>query len=128
MGIVVPLVTQEGNKYILTLIMKAIVAYALAAFAAIAVNSIEATPLTYNYDPYAYAVLTRATRHAHEPVEFLEYENDYGAALAYEYGVAPAKHDIYSYAGQYRLTKRGSPVDLFAPTEFAPQQGCFHGI
>merc|ERR1712241_815288 len=42
MGAAVPLEAQEGNKYILTLIMKAIVAYALAAFAAIAVNPIEA--------------------------------------------------------------------------------------
>merc|ERR1712241_516015 len=42
MGTAVPLEAQEGNKYILTHIMKAIVAYALAAFAAIAVNPIEA--------------------------------------------------------------------------------------
>merc|ERR1711978_131442 len=90
MGTAVPSEAQEGNKYILTLIMKAIVAYALAAFAAIAVNSIEATPLPGSdllyepaqnspilarkmrspldlvIDPDMYAVLARKMRHAEE--------------------------------------------------------------
>merc|ERR1712241_1109219 len=53
MGTAVPLEAQEGNKYILTLIMKAIVAYALAAFAAIAVNPIEAQfPIEAASGPY----------------------------------------------------------------------------
>merc|ERR1712241_188449 len=91
MGTAVPSEAQEGNKYILTLIMKAIVAYALAAFAAIAVNSIEATPLPSTdllyepaqnspilarkmrspvdpvvIDPDMYAILRRKMRHAEE--------------------------------------------------------------
>merc|ERR1712241_206641 len=90
MGTAVPSEAQEGNKYILTLIMKAIVAYALAAFAAIAVNSIEATPLPSTdflyepaqnrpilartmrspldlvIDPDTYVVLVRKMRHAEE--------------------------------------------------------------
>merc|ERR1712241_116221 len=90
MGTAVPSEAQEGNKYILTLIMKAIVAYALAAFAAIAVNSIEATPLPGSdllyepaqnspilrremrspidlvIDPDTYVVLVRKMRHAEE--------------------------------------------------------------
>merc|ERR1711992_221093 len=90
MGTAVPSEAQEGNKYILTLIMKAIVAYALAAFAAIAVNSIEATPLSGSdllyepaqnspilerkmrspldlvIDPDTYVVLARKMRHAEE--------------------------------------------------------------
>merc|ERR1712241_770150 len=53
MGTAVPLEAQEGNKYILTLIMKAIVAYALAAFPAIAVNPIEAQfPIEAASGPY----------------------------------------------------------------------------
>merc|ERR1712102_118814 len=61
MGTAVPLEAQEGNKYILILIMKAFVAYALAAFAAIAANPIEATPFDYQSGlapafPYAYVV------------------------------------------------------------------------
>merc|ERR1712156_130123 len=104
MGTVVPLVAQEGNKYILTLIMKAIVAYALAAFAAIATtpNPIEATPTgwwyrrsLYRTDPYAYAVLARVQRHALEqPYEYY-----------YDFGAASAKHDIYS-AGDGKLDDR----------------------
>merc|ERR1711923_208474 len=106
MGTAVPLEAQEGNKYILTLIMKAIVAYALAAFAAIAVNPIDAGiyPAT---DPYfrEYRPLYRAPakRHALELYEPLEYNNDYKAVLA--------KRDTYSEEGiptlqEERLTKR----------------------
>merc|ERR1712241_344387 len=88
MGTVVHSEAQEGNKYILTLIMKAIVAYALAAFAAIAAtpNPIEATPLTYRYDPYdqyAYAVAAPRAKREYDP--FGPYEYDYN------YGTAPAK-------------------------------------
>merc|ERR1739844_879663 len=99
MGTVVHSEAQEGNKYILTLIMKAIVAYALAAFAAIAAtpNPIEATPLTYRYGPVdaypagAYPLPPRAKRdQVYGPIGPYE---DY-----YDYEVAPAKHETYSDA------------------------------
>merc|ERR1712038_282444 len=90
MGTVVPLVAQEGNKYILTPIMKAIAAIAATP------NPIEATPTGYRYDdPYA-------QRHALEqPYEYY-----------YEYGVAPAKHDTEL---DDRLTKREEYDEEFAP-------------
>merc|ERR1712018_299305 len=98
MGTVVPLEAQEGNKYILTLIMKAFVAYALAAFAAIAANPIEATPYSYQSGvvpmqrPAPYGAIARpiGKRHANEPDVY-----------DYDYGAAPYQ--------QYRLTyKRGA--------------------
>merc|ERR1712241_1040416 len=119
MGTAVPLEAQEGNKYILTLIMKAIVAYALAAFAAIAVNPIDAGiyPVT---DPYfrEYRPLYRAPakRHALE-VPTLEYNNDYEAVLA--------KRDTYSEEGipklqEERLTKR-EDLDTYLDAEADPR-------
>merc|ERR1712136_296619 len=128
MGTAVPLEAQEGNKYILTLIMKAIVACALAAFAA---NSIEATPYGYYlegimarsqpqpqqqpYHPY-YAVHPFAKRHAPELYEPLEYDNDYYAVLA--------KRDTYSEEGiqrlhEERLTKR-EDLDTYLDAEADP--------
>merc|ERR1712241_607958 len=111
MGTAVPSEAQEGNKYILTLIMKAIVAYALAAFAAIASNSIEATPVPSPlYEPAQNSPIAahfiRQPRHADEQ----PYEYDY------DYGVASAKHDTYSDENQHRLTKREE-----YPEEYAPQ-------
>merc|ERR1712227_469031 len=104
MGTAVPLEAQEGNKYILTLIMKAFVAYALAAFAAIAANPIEATPYGYpmygapasddpvagpppvakrHANPYAYA-------DAPEPLRTKRYARGYGATpYSYQSGVVP---------------------------------------
>merc|ERR1712241_1362765 len=115
MGTVVPLEAQEGNKYILTLIMKAIVPYALAAFAAIAVNPIDAGiyPAT---DPYfrEYRPLYRAPakRHALELYEPLEYYNDYAVL---------AKRDTYSEEKQHRLTKR-EDLDTYLDAEADPRK------
>merc|ERR1712241_1089547 len=123
MGTAVPSEAQEGNKYILTLIMKAIVAYALAAFAAIASNSIEATPVpsplyepaqnspiaAHFIDPDTDAVLARKMRHADEQ----PYEYDY------DYGVASAKHDTYSDENQHRLTKREEYPEEYAPQDYS---------
>merc|ERR1711997_832486 len=117
MGTVVHSEAQEGNKYILTLIMKAIVAYALAAFAAIAAtpNPIEATPaLAYRCDPYpAYPTAQRAKRE-YDP--FGPYEH------YYEYGAAPAKHDTYSDPKLHdeRLTKR-EDLDTYLDAEADPR-------
>merc|ERR1712241_1243221 len=118
MGTAVPSKSQEGNNYILTLIMKAIVAYALAAFAAIAVNPIEA----YQDDPYLreYRPLYRAPakRHALELYEPLEYGNDYKAVLAigkldtYSEEVIPMLHEE-------RLTKR-EDLDTYLDAEADP--------
>merc|ERR1711997_898649 len=100
MGTVVHSEAQEGNKYILTLIMKAIVTYALAAFAAIAAtpNPIEATPAPYdqryNFDD--------ALLHDERLTKREEYAGQY---------ISEAKlHDE-------RLTKREEYDE-----EFAPQQ------
>merc|ERR1712119_161435 len=120
MGTVVHSEAQEGNKYILTLIMKAIVAYALAAFAAIASTPtpIEATPnLPQRYDPYdAYpAYPDKPTRAKREYGPYGTYEDyyDYGAA-APDTGYSDAKlHDD-------RLTKREEYAD---ERRVQPQQG-----
>merc|ERR1712241_435736 len=117
MGTVVPLEAQEGNKYILTLIMKAIVPYALAAFAAIAVNPIDAGiyPAT---DPYfrEYRPLYRAPakRHALGLYEPLEYYNDYAVL---------AKRDTYSEEKLHeeRLTKR-EDLDTYLDAEADPRK------
>merc|ERR1711992_164229 len=108
MGTAVPSEAQDGNKYILTLIMKAIVAYALAAFAAIASNSIEATPVpsplyepaqnspiaAHFIDPDTDAVLARKMRHADEQHRLTKRE---------EY---PEEYAPQYYSHQHRLTKR----------------------
>merc|ERR1712012_977070 len=104
MGTAVPLEAQEGNKYILTLIMK--------AFVAIAANPIEATPYGAIYRCMMYTNVYRciqkygapasddpvahpfAKRHANEP-DVYDYDY-YGAG----HGAAPYQ--------QYRLTKRGA--------------------
>jgi len=112
MGTAVPLEAQEGNKYILTLIMKAFVAYALAAFAAIAANPIEATPYGYpmygaghgapasddpvagpppvakrHANPYAYA-------DAPEPLRTKRYAGGYGYFHAAPATYDPVAHQI----------------------------------
>merc|ERR1712227_749707 len=134
MGTAVPLEAQEGNKYILTLIMKAFVAYALAAFAAIAANPIEATPYGYpmygapasddpvagpppvakrHANPYAYA-------DAPEPLRTKRYAGGCGYFHAAPATYDPVAHqigkrhanepDVYDYDygaapyQQYRLT------------------------
>merc|ERR1712045_124904 len=116
MGTAVPLEAQEGNKYILTLIMKAIVAYALAAFAAIASNSIEVTPVPSPVDLIVYpptdpyAVLAHKMRLRRSPyevpaqnidlIDLIIDPNDY-AVLARE-----RRHADELEEGEARLTKR----------------------
>merc|ERR1739836_62666 len=93
---------RNATSTILTLIMKAIV-----AFAAIAANLVEATPYGYPHYGYNPTVPTMplpyrpypfAKRHA---IELFE-PNDY----AYDYGDTGYRHDTHSDEKQYRLTKR----------------------
>merc|ERR1712018_561397 len=107
MGTAVPLEAQEGNKYILTLIMKAFV-----AFAAIAANPIEATPYDpyqSGWAPYAYVVRPpppRTKRYADWPAERYAYavprtkryaDSGLVPTLPYAYAVPRTKR----YADQY---------------------------
>merc|ERR1711997_667336 len=100
--------------------MKAIVAYALAAFAAIAAtpNPIEATPLTYRYSPFD---LYPAGEHA-APRAKREYDPIRPYEYYYEYGAAPAKHDTYSDPKLHdeRLTKR-EDLDTYLDAEADPR-------
>merc|ERR1711997_874399 len=122
MGTVVHSEAQEGNKYILTLIMKAIVAYALAAFAAIAAtpNPIEATPLTYRYSPVdlypagEHAAAAPRAKREYDPIGL--YED------IYDYAAAPAKHGTYSEPKLHdeRLTKR-EDLDTYLDAEADPR-------
>jgi len=123
MGTAVPLEAQEGNKYILILIMKAFVAYALAAFAAIAANPIEATPFDYQSGlapafPYAYVVRPpppRTKRYA-DQYFYADDQVNNQPQVARPIGKRHANEpDVYDYDygaapyQQYRLTyKRGA--------------------
>jgi len=113
MGTVVHSEAQEGNKYILTHIMKAIVTYALAAFAAIAAtpNPIEAwhppTPaLAYRYDPYDAYPAYPYDQAAVVPRTKREYD---------AFG-----HYPYAYAAVVPRAKRqaGGEYDPFGPYEY----------
>merc|ERR1712241_124433 len=119
MGTAVPSEAQEGNKYILTLIMKAIVAYALAAFAAIASNSIEATPVPSPlYEPAQnspiaahFIDLPRKMRHADEQHRLTKRE-EYPEEYAPQY---------YSHLEEARLTKR-EDLDTYLDAEADPRK------
>jgi len=134
MGTAVPSESQEGNKYILTLIMKAIVScFALAAFAAIAVRApdpIEAQlPIEAGSDlswpgpnPYFHAARVRREVYLANPYgypHYGEYRPLYRApakrhALEQpyqydnDYAAASTKHNTYSdeKVHEERLTKR----------------------
>merc|ERR1712241_1415970 len=116
MGTAVPSEAQEGNKYILTLIMKAIVAYALAAFAAIASNSIEATPVPSPlYEPAQNSPIAahfiRQPRHADEQHRLTKRE-EYPEEYAPQY---------YSHQEEARLTKR-EDLDTYLDAEADPRK------
>merc|ERR1712045_616516 len=122
MGTAVPLEAQEGNKYILTLIMKAIVAYALAAFAAIASNSIEATPVPSPVDLIVYpptdpyAVLAHKMRLRRSPYEVPAQDIDLIDLIIDPNDYAVLARERRHADKQHRLTKREE-----YPEEYAPQ-------
>jgi len=96
MGTAVPLEAQEGNKYILTLIMKAFVAYALAAFAAIAANPIEATPYGAIYRCMMYTNVYRCIQKYGAPATYDPVAHQIGKRHANEVinnnSLRPAQH------------------------------------